>query len=88
MAFRRAASSSRSPCRFPPVPVEVASSWLLQSGQRFAKPGLPGLNSNSSPQIAQIFIGYVIPEFYDSRSFSSCALSHSCALRTTSRSPR
>jgi len=36
--------------------------WLvdsspLQSGQRLANPGLPGLSSNSSPQTAQVLMG-------------------------------
>ncbi len=41
----------------------------LQSGQRLANPGLPGLSSNSSPQTTQVLIGYGML-FY----FSACAL--------------
>src|SRR5579862_6166365 len=33
------------------------SSGSLHDGQRLANPGLPGFNSNSSPQTAQILIG-------------------------------
>jgi len=35
----------------------LSSSGSLQEGQRLAKPGLSGLSSNSSPQIAQVRIG-------------------------------
>jgi len=33
------------------------SSGSLQAGQRLAKPGLPGFNSNSSEQITQVLSG-------------------------------
>jgi hypothetical protein len=33
------------------------SSGSLHDGQRLANPGLPGFNSNSSPQTAQTLIG-------------------------------
>jgi hypothetical protein len=40
---------------------EVAlASGSLHAGQRLAKPGLPGLNSNSSEQTTQTFIGNAI----------------------------
>ena len=35
----------------------TVSSGSLQAGQRLAKPGLSGFNSNSSPHMAQILIG-------------------------------
>jgi hypothetical protein len=38
----------------------VLASGSLHAGQRLAKPGLPGLSSNSSEQITQIFIGNAI----------------------------
>jgi len=37
----------------------VLASGSLHAGQRLANPGLPGLSSNSSEQIAQTFIGNV-----------------------------
>ena len=37
-----------------------ADSSSLQSGQRLANPGLPGLSSNSSPQTTQVLIGYLM----------------------------
>jgi hypothetical protein len=33
---------------------------MLHSGQRLANPGLSGFSSNSSPQTAQILVGYDI----------------------------
>src|ERR1700730_19319837 len=42
----------------------MVASFVLHSGQRLAKPGLPGLSSNSSPQTLQVLIGYPIP-LYD-----------------------
>jgi hypothetical protein len=38
----------------------VLVSVSLHAGQRLAKPGLPGLSSNSSEQITQTFIGNAI----------------------------
>ncbi len=40
---------------------ESAGSGSLHAGQRFAKPGLSGLSSNSSEQTAQTLIGNAIP---------------------------
>ena len=39
------------------VPAFTADSSSLQSGQRLAKPGFPGFNSNSSPHTTQVLIG-------------------------------
>jgi hypothetical protein len=38
----------------------VASSGSLHEGQRLAKPGLPGFNSNSSEHTTQILMGNAI----------------------------
>jgi len=40
----------------------AADSGSLQSGQRLAKPGLSGFNSNSSPQTTQVLIGKAIQQ--------------------------
>lgn len=59
MAFFRSWFSSLLP-----LPVGLAelalASGSLHAGQRLAKPGLPGRNSNSSEQITQTFIGNAI----------------------------
>ncbi len=57
MASRRAALAPLSP--FQPSEDFFAAfpSSSLHDGQRFAKPGLPGFNSNSSPQTAHVLIG-------------------------------
>lgn len=60
MAVRRAALSSLSPCALPAEFLDCFVSSALQSGQRFAKPGLSGLSSNSSPQTLQTLIGNAI----------------------------
>lgn len=61
MASRRAALAPLSDFHpsgdFGPAAAESSS---LHSGQRLAKPGLPGFSSNSSPQTAQTLIGYAI----------------------------
>ena len=57
MAFLRAALSSLSPSPIEPGPFARGSSSPLQSGQRFANPGLFGLSSNSSPQTLHTLMG-------------------------------
>jgi hypothetical protein len=61
MAFLRSSLASAAALRssalmrdFSTGPVASGS---LQSGQRFAKPGLSGFSSNSSPQTAQTRMG-------------------------------
>ena len=63
MALRRAAFPSRSVlfCLLPEM--GSSESGSLQAGQRFAKPGLPGLSSNSSPQTVQTLMGNGIAIF-------------------------
>jgi len=63
MAARRWAFCSALPASRD-WPVVSSSSATLQVGQRLAKPGFPGLSSNSSPQTAQILIGNGIAIFY------------------------
>src|SRR5450432_4650812 len=53
-AFFRSSASMRL------LAVGPAPSSALQVGQRFAKPGLPGLNSNSSEQTMQVLIGNIV----------------------------
>ena len=60
MAWRRAAFSSLSPCDLPAEFWDPFVSSTLQSGQRFAKPGLSGLSSNSSPQTLHTLRGNTI----------------------------
>ena len=60
MAFRRAALSSLSPCALPAEFLDSSVSSELQSGQRFANPGLSGLSSNSSPQTLHTLMGNAI----------------------------
>ena len=62
MAFLRAALSSLSPSPFDPEPVACGLSSPLQSGQRFANPGLLGLSSNSSPQTLHTLMGNAMKE--------------------------
>ena len=38
----------------------ASDSVVLHSGQRLAKPGLSGFNSNSSPQTVQVLMGNAI----------------------------
>jgi len=57
MASRRAALAYLSDFSGSPDVWPLVSS-SLQSGQRLANPGLPGLSSNSSPQTTQVLIGY------------------------------
>lgn len=64
MALRRSAFASASAlrssalrCRFS---WSFSASGSLHSGHRFANPGLPGFNSNSSPQTTQVLIGKLI----------------------------
>src|SRR5580698_6010869 len=68
MALRRAAFNSFcEPRPFAPTGPFVAgsaSSGWLHSGQRLAKPGLPGLSSNSSPQATQTLIGNGMTELF------------------------
>lgn len=64
MARRLASLASRSDRRWSASICGLgdasAVSGVLQLGQRLAKPGLPGFNSNSSEQIAQTLMGYGI----------------------------
>ena len=57
MASRRAALALLSvlsgSAEFDPA----SASSSLQDGQRFANPGFPGFNSNSSPQTTHFLIG-------------------------------
>src|SRR5579872_602554 len=69
MASRRAALSSRF-ASFPPLADSVADSSSLQSGQRLAKPGFPGLSSNSSPHFTQILIGKAMNKYQNIAAFS------------------
>jgi hypothetical protein len=66
IAFRRASFISladlRSPGSTPPAALDSASSGSLHDGQRFAKPGLFGLSSNSSPHTTQVLIGNAISQ--------------------------
>jgi len=64
MAFLRAALSSLSASPFEPGPLAWDSSSPLQSGQRFANPGLLGLSSNSSPQMLQVLMGNAMKKYY------------------------
>ena len=57
MASRRAAVAPRSDFNGSEDVWESVDSCSLQSGQRLAKPGLPGLSSNASPQTTQVLIG-------------------------------
>ena len=57
MALRRAAPNSLSVSGLPAGFLDCVSSSTLQSGQRFAKPGLSGLSSNSSPQTLHTLMG-------------------------------
>jgi len=57
MASRRAALALLSDFKGSDNLSELPNSSSLQSGQRLAKPGLPGLSSNSSPQTTQALIG-------------------------------
>jgi hypothetical protein len=58
IASRRAALAPLSPFSGSAdfAPASVSSS--LHDGHRFANPGFPGFNSNSSPQTTQTLIGY------------------------------
>ena len=60
MASRRAALAPLSVFNGSAEFCEPLDSSSLHSGQRLAKPGLPGLSSNSSPQTTQVLIGYAI----------------------------
>src|SRR5262249_33940885 len=51
----------------------ASSSERLQSGQRLAKPGLPGLSSNSSPQLTQTLMGNFIAAPWWQQCFSMIA---------------
>jgi hypothetical protein len=73
MARRRASFTSlevsRSSASIPGLDLLPVSSGSLHAGQWVANPGLPGFNSNSSPQTAQMRIGNAItPTFYNRRS--------------------
>jgi hypothetical protein len=62
MAWRRASLASLAVLRSsalmrPAVAGPVASDSSVHWGQRLAKPGLSGLSSNSSLQMAQILMG-------------------------------
>jgi hypothetical protein len=70
IAARLAAFASRelfnSSASIRPLLTGSSAAGTLQFGQRFAKPGLSGFNSNSSSHTAQILIGKGIsPAFYD-----------------------
>ena len=60
MASRRAAFAPLSAFHPSALVAASAESSSLQEGQRLAKPGLPGLSSNSSPQTTQVLIGCAI----------------------------
>lgn len=64
MAFRRASLASLASLRpsasMRVLPVSSLVSGALQVGQRLAKPGLSGFNSNSSPHTMQVLIGNAI----------------------------
>ncbi len=64
MASRRASVASLEVLRSSASPLRLVFasvvSGSLQAGQRLAKPGLPGFNSNSSEQTAQTLIGNAI----------------------------
>lgn len=64
MASRRASFTSLSFLRENASPGRLAGAWsasaALHSGQRLAKPGLSGFNSNSSEQTMQTLIGKAI----------------------------
>lgn len=66
MAFFRSWFSSLLPLSVGLAELALASG-SLHAGQRLAKPGLPGLSSNSSEQITQTFIGNAIEIFFLSR---------------------
>ena len=61
MDWRRASLASarlrRSSASMEVLESELAASGSLHSGQRLAKPGLSGLSSNSSEQMAQVRMG-------------------------------
>ena len=65
MAARRASLASdrdlRSSALMGRLVPGSADSGSLQAGQRLAKPGLPGFNSNSSEHTAQTLMGNAIP---------------------------
>src|ERR1700728_250542 len=68
MAFLRASFTSLPRPSAPTAPCVSASfaSGALHSGQRLAKPGLSGFNSNSSEHTTQTLIGKAITHlFYD-----------------------
>jgi len=64
MAWRRASLTSladlRSSASILRWDLGALDSGVLHSGQRLAKPGLSGFNSNSSPQTVQVLIGNAI----------------------------
>jgi hypothetical protein len=60
MAFLRSWLSSLLLPRSAAFADLVAGSSSLHAGQRLAKPGFPGLSSNSSEQITHTFIGNAI----------------------------
>ncbi len=64
MALRRAAFSSLSPAAVPAEFLDSFVSSTLQSGQRFANPGLSGLSSNSSPQTLHTLMGNPMKKSY------------------------
>jgi hypothetical protein len=68
IASRRAAFASRaflrSSASIRRLFAGALVSGVLHAGQRSAKPGLSGFNSNSSSQTLQIFMGKAIP-FHD-----------------------
>jgi hypothetical protein len=66
--------------------VESACSGSLQAGQRLAKPGLSGLSSNSSEQMAQILIGNGMRIYFTENDlFWVAALHHVKAAHATHR---
>lgn len=66
MALRRSSFASLSALRSSALRLRLSAtsegSVSLHEGQRFANPGLPGLNSNSSPQTTHVLIGNAIPK--------------------------
>jgi hypothetical protein len=57
MASRRAAFAPLSDFSGSADLPSAAVSSSLHDGQRLANPGLPGFNSNSSPQATQVLMG-------------------------------
>ena len=59
-----------------------ALSGSLQDGQRLANPGLPGRNSNSSPQTAQVLMGKDMRNNNTTRHYCTAAIFKVVTCRT------